>query len=119
MGRTAREAAADAERVAEELALALQLAHELCTSFSQDKRNAQLSPSTEVSLTTGAEDQHLFVFSLLLDLDDDLDAEDYPIAKIEELQNALRARITESPVDEWDWIVTIGTKAGAALNDQS
>lgn len=67
-----------------------------------------------VGLDAGAEYQPVFVFSLLLALDDDLDADEYPGAEVEKVQSDLRARVASSSVDEWDWIVTTGTKAGAA-----
>jgi hypothetical protein len=68
-----------------------------------------------VRLAAGAGDRPVFVFELLVDLDDDLEADDYPVEQIGQLRDKLRSRITSSSrVDDWDWIVNTGTKAGAA-----
>ncbi len=92
---------------------ALAVAREIAIWFSQEARS-ELRPTIKVDLETGSREQPLLVFSLLLDLEDDLDAKDYPMPEIARLEKDLRARIEKSAVDEWDWIVIAGTKAGAA-----
>jgi hypothetical protein len=106
--------AADAARAEAALDAALEAADSICTSFVTEHQDSPLSPDVSVSLEVGAEDQPVFVFSLLVELEDDLDPNDFPEDEIETLQSALRARIVNTPVDDWDWIVTTGTKAGAA-----
>lgn len=59
-------------------------------------------------------DQPLFVFTLLIDLPEDFAAEDFPSALVARLQDDLRAQIAGTPVDDWDWIVTVLTKAELA-----
>lgn len=106
--------AADAERAEEALTGARDAACTIAKSFNGQWEDNGLSPTVTVDLDAGAEGQPVFVFSLLLDLDDDLDAGDYPLDQLEKLQGDLRARIIDTSVDQWDWLVTTGTKAGAA-----
>lgn len=110
----AAQAAADAVRAEHALTEALAVAESVADVFTQARAGADLGPSVSVRLAAGAEDQPMFVFELLVDLDDDLDVDDYPAEAIGDLQDDLRSRIAASDVDGWDWIVTTGTKAGAA-----
>jgi len=106
MGRAAGDVTDGAEA-------ALAVAREIAISFGQEAQS-ELRPTIKVDLETGSREQPLLVFSLLLDLEDDLDAKDYPMPEIAGLEKDLRARIANSAVHEWDWIVIAGTKAGAA-----
>lgn len=90
------------------------VAESVADAFWNDSVGGALEPTVSVRLAAGAEDQPVFVFELLVDLDDDLDVDEYPAPEIGELQDDLRRRIAASEVDGWDWIVTTGTKAGAA-----
>jgi hypothetical protein len=110
----AAKAAADAARTDQALTEARAAADSVATVFSNDSVGGALEPTVSVRLTVGAEDQPMFVFELLVNLDDDLDVDEYPAHEIGELQDDLRRRIAASEVDGWDWIVTTGTKAGAA-----
>lgn len=105
--------AADDARSEETLNTAFEAARAICESFGVDQRGSSLSPTVSVNVEAGAEDQWVLVFTLLVELDDDLDPEDFPEDEIERLQSDLRARAVETSVDEWDWIITTGTKAGA------
>lgn len=116
MGYSAWDAAqdaADAAREDEALSAASAAAESVSGRFSADLGGTALRPIASVRLRVGAEDQPVFVFELLVDLDDDLDADEYPIDEISRLQDELRARIGESTVDNWDWIVNTGTRTGA------
>lgn len=113
-GSDAVRAAADTARADQALTEAHAAAESVADAFSSDSVGVTLEPTVSVRLAAGAEDQPMFVFDLLVDLDDDLDVDDYPADEIGELQGELRRRIEASPVDGWDWIVVIGTKAGAA-----
>ena len=117
MGYTSDDAtrdAADEERADKALAEARTVADTIAEAFTHDWRGSDLHPIVSAAVDVGGEDQPVFVFSLLLELDDDLDADEYPWGEVEQLQNDLRNRLIGTPVDEWDWIVTTGTKAGAA-----
>ena len=108
-------AAHDADQAMEELDDALRAARTVGSAFEVDwrERETRLEPNLNVDLVVGAEDQPLFVLTLLLNLPDDLAAEDFPGEAVEKLQEDLRGRIAGTPVDGWDWIVTTRTKAGA------
>lgn len=107
-------AAHDAAAADAALATALVEAETVAAAFSDDQLANSLQPAVSVDLEVGGDDRPLFVFSLNVDLDDDLDADDYPIDEIQELASALRSRIATTPIDSWAWLVTAGTKAGAA-----
>lgn len=104
----------DAQREEDALAEAAEEADALVARFGEDLGDDDLRPVASVRLAVGAEDQPVFVFELLVDLDDDLDADDFPLDRIGDLRDDLRSRIASSTVDDWDWIVNAGTKAGAA-----
>lgn len=70
-----------------------------------------LRPDVVVDLTTGADDQPLFVLAINVDLADDLPAEAYPVDDLGRLATELRARVVGTPVDDWAWLVDVGTKA--------
>jgi len=110
----AADAARDAERAEAALAEALTEAETIAASFTEERSGSPLQPAVSVDLDIGGDDQPLFVFSMNVDLEDDLAAEDYPLAEIQELTSALRSRIASSTVVGWSWLVTTGTKAGAA-----
>lgn len=99
---------------AAERSLALEEARRIGESFAHDWASDPLSPEVSVKLDIGAEEQPIFVFSLLLKLDDDLDTDEYPHREIEQLKSDLRTRISGSPVDEWDSVVVAGTKVAAS-----
>ena len=107
-------AAHDAEAADAALGAALAEAETVAAAFSDEQLENALQPAVSVDLEVGGDDLPLFVFSLNVDLDDDLDADDYPIDEIQELASALRSRIATTTVDGWAWLVTAGTKAGAA-----
>lgn len=67
-----------------------------------------------VVLDIGADDEPLFVFSLLVELEEDFDVDNYPDVEVERLRSDLRSRVPRTPVDDWRWLLTTGTKAGAA-----
>jgi hypothetical protein len=108
------DAAQDARRAEEVLTEAFNEAEALVDTFVTDLGGSDLQPVASVRLATGAGDQPVFAFELLVDLDDDLEADDYPVEQIGQLRDEFRSRITSSRVDDWDWIVNTGTKAGAA-----
>lgn len=107
-------AAHDADRADAALAEALAEAQAIAAQFSDESADHRLRPAVSVDLDIGGDDQPLFVFFVNFELDDDLAADDYPLDEIEELTSALRSRIAVSSVDGWSWLVTAGTKAGAA-----
>lgn len=116
MGYSAWDAAqdaADAARQDEALSTASVAAESVASRYSADLSDAHLRPIASVRLHVGAEDQPVFVFEVLVDLEDDLDVDEYPIDEIGRLQDELRIRIGESAVDDWDWIVNAGTRTGA------
>ncbi len=106
--------AADAERAESALQEAEEAARRIAREFEGNWQGDRLHPNVSVELAVGGDDQPVFVFRLLVDLDEDLDADEYPADEIAGLQGDLRNRVPGTPVDAWDWIVTTGTKAGSA-----
>lgn len=104
----------DTELADAALAGALAEAESIAVSFTDEQSAHALHPAVRVDLDAGGDGQSLFVFSMNIDIADDLDADDYPLDEIQELSSALRSQIARSSVDEWDWLVSPGTKAGAA-----
>jgi len=104
----------DAERGDALLLEALSLAQEICRAFAERFQDDPLGPAISVELELGSDDQPVFVFTLLMEIDDDFDADEYPAEGIERLLKDLRENVADSIVDDWDWFVTTATKAGAA-----
>lgn len=107
-------ASRDSDHEGVALAQALVEAEAISSVFTEERSDISLLPRVRVDLDVGGDDQPLFVFSIYFDLDDDLAADDYPLDEIQDLTSELRARIADSSVDGWAWLVTTGTKAGAA-----
>lgn len=105
----ARSSSNEEEAVAFEQAMAI--ANDLAAELTGKWAAEPLSPDVRVELTTSESGDPLFVFSVNIDLPDDLPAADYPMDHLRGLKKYLRARIIASPVDEWKWIVEVGTKA--------
>lgn len=103
----------DSELADAALAEAQSAAAAIAESFTSEWARSSLRPDASVNLDVGGDDQTLFTFSLNVDLDDDLDANEYPMDALQELASALRARVTASPVNGWAWLVENGTKASA------
>lgn len=117
MGLSWSDAAADAhdaDRAEAALAEALAVAEAVAVSFTEERSANPLRPAVTVDLDLGGDDQPLFVFSMDIELGDDLDASEYPLDEIQELTSALRSRVASSSVDDWAWLVSAGTQAGAA-----
>jgi hypothetical protein len=104
----------DADRGAADLDAAEAAARSIAETFTHEHRSDPLAPAVTAELTAGAEDQPLFVFSLLFELADDFDASDYPADEIAASEAALRTVVESSVVDHWEWIVMTGTKTGFA-----
>lgn len=93
---------------------ALDAAKKVAESFTREWQKDRLSPDVTVDLEVGASDQPIFIFSLLLELSDDIDPHDYPSKEIETLQASLRDHIANSPVDRWKSVVVAGAKHGVS-----
>lgn len=104
-----RSASDEEEALAFEQAItvARDLAAELTVQWAADP----LSPEVSVELTTGAYGDPLFVLSIDIDMPDDLPAAEYPMDHLSALKEHLRARIIGTPLDDWKWLVDVGTKA--------
>lgn len=107
-------AAHDAELADAALAETRADAEAIAAAFHDEWADNALRPAVSVGLDVGGDDQPLFVFSMNVEIDDDLDADEYPLDEIQALTSALRSRIATSSVDDWAWLVTAGTKASAA-----
>lgn len=114
MGYSSSDAAYDAH-MADEEHKALEEAHDealrLAGLLTAEWAATILRPAVGAELTVGGDDQPLFVFSIDVDLADDLAADEYPMDDLRELANELRDRVAGTPVDDWSWLVEVGTKA--------
>jgi len=114
MGHTSRDAAYDAYLADQEVKAldeATAAADQVATTLAAEWATDLLQPDVIVELSTGADDQPLFVFSINVDLADDLPADEYPMDDLGRLATELRARVIATPVDDWAWLVDVGTKA--------
>ena len=70
------------------------------------------SPAYDAEWTTryGSKDRLIFVFSVVLDLEEDFDTRDYPTEAAARATADLRNRLVGSKVDEWG--VFVGTVTG-------
>lgn len=97
----------DAERAEVALTQAAHAAQEIAATFNREHEGSELHPTLRSDLTAGGDEQPLFVFSLVIALDEDFDADDYPSAVVEEFVSDARRRVEASPVDEWSWLVSV------------
>lgn len=104
----------DAELADAALTEAQTEAEGIAARFTDDSADNPLRPVVTVDLDVGGDEQPLFVFSVNVELDDDLDAGEYPLDELEELASSLRSQVAASTVSGWAWLVTVGTKAGAS-----
>lgn len=111
---SAADAARDAEREEPSLAGVLADAQLIAATFTDAGSSSHLRPEASVALDVGGDDQPLFVFTMDVDLEDDLDVAEYPMNDIQALVSDLRSRIAASSVVSWAWMVTAGTRAGAS-----
>ena len=114
MGYSAGDAAWDAymsEQEDKALNEAADAADALAADLSVEWAANALQPDVTSQLTVGGDDQPLFVFSIDVQLADDLAAEEYPLEEIQQLAGELRERVAGTAVDDWSWMVDIGTKA--------
>ena len=84
----------DAERVKQEFVASL----------------VQDSPAYDSEWTTryGSEDRLIFVFSVVLDLEEDFDTRDYPDEAAASATSDLRSRLVGTKVDDWGvYVVTV------------
>ncbi len=106
--------ARDAESQAAVLDAVLAEAQSIAGSFTAEHSDNRLQPAASVVVDVGGDDRPLFVFSMDVDLEDDLDTDDYPLHEIQKLTSELRSLIIASSVVDWSWLVTAGTKATAS-----
>lgn len=103
----------DADRADAALAEAVSIAEDISARFTEQWTANPLRPDVSVDLNVGGDDQPVFVFSVNVDLKDDLDAGEYPLDELQDLASVLRTQVADSSVNDWSWLVTVGTKAGA------
>lgn len=75
--------------------------------FNREHAGHELRPLLTPSLTIGGDDQPSFAFTLGVALDPEFDPSQYPSSQIDDLVSDARRRIEGSPVDEWDWLVSV------------
>lgn len=117
MGSThsdAAQAAYDADREQEALDQAADAAEAIARELEREWQGGEAEPSVSVALNVGGDDQPVFVFSILLGLDEDFDVAEWPAQILDDLKASLRSRVSGTDVDDWDWLVTAAIKSGSS-----
>lgn len=100
--RSAAEAKAAAFRAAE------QDAERIRQEFVASRPPDSPAYDAEWTTRTGSKGRLIFVFSVVLDLNDDFDVRDYPYDAARHATTDLRQRLVGSKVDEWNvYVVTV------------
>lgn len=73
-----------------------------------------LAPEFDVHVSVGAEDQLVLVVEVKVALDEEFAASDWPSDEIAALKQRVREVVRGTPADQYDWFVSLQTKAGAA-----
>jgi hypothetical protein len=113
---SADDAAHDAEQRQQQLAAAFRAAGAISDELTQEWRSKDLSPAVSVKLDVGEDNDPVFVFSILLRLDEDFDASQFPGELVEQLKSDLRSRVVASEVDLWNWLVTAAAVTSGTAN---
>ncbi len=100
----------DAEELDVALRVALTEAAAICVAFVAAHGDTPSAPGLTVRLGVGADEEPTFVFRLLLPLDEDFDAREFPEAEYKSLAADVNRRIAETAVESWPWLVTAGIK---------
>ncbi len=78
------------------------------------------SPAYDAEWTTryGSKDRLIFVFAVVLDLDNDSDTRDYPYEAAGSAIDDLRRRLVGTKVDEWGvYVVTVAGRPRVTVHD--
>ena len=78
------------------------------------------SPAYDAEWTTryGSKDRLIFVFAVVLDLDNDADTRDYPYEAAGSAIDDLRRRLVGTKVDEWGvYVVTVAGRPRVTVHD--
>lgn len=78
------------------------------------------SPAYDAEWTTryGSEDRLIFVFSVVLDLNEDFDVRDYPHDEALSATEDLRRRLVGTKVDDWGvYVVTVTSRLKSSSGD--
>ena len=81
---------------------------------------AQDSPAYDAEWTTryGSDDRLIFVFSVVLDLEEDFDLEDYPYEAAQSATEDLRRRLVGTKVDDWGvYVVSVTGRPRSSSGD--
>ena len=77
-----------------------------------------LAYDAEWTTRYGSEDRLIFIFSVVLDLDEDLRIRDYPREAVNRVTADLRRRLVGTRVDTWGvWVVTITLRPRSSSDD--
>lgn len=87
----------------------LATARQVADGVSAEYQGRGLVLGIDVDLQAGGEGQPILVFKILLSLDDDFAAEDWPGDAVAEVKRRLRSRVQGSPVDAIEWFVFVST----------
>ncbi len=92
----------------ETLTAAMRAAKQIRSDFVANLSRCSPAYDLEWELRYGSEDRLIFVFSVVIDLAEDFDVQEYPRDEVNRLTADLRERIGGTEVDDWDvWVVTV------------
>lgn len=110
--RKAAKAKADAFRAAE------QDAERIKQEFVASRPPDSPAYDAEWTTRTGSKGRLIFVFSVVLDLNDDFDTRDYPGDVADSATEELRKRLVGTDVDEWGvYVVTVTARPRSSSGD--
>ena len=109
-----------ADEYLEALTVAMRVAKQIRSDFVASLSPCSPAYDLEWELRHGSGDRLIFVFSVVIDLEEDFDIREYPRDEVNRLTADLRERIGGTEVDSWDvWVVTVTTRPRPSVDDQA
>ena len=109
-----------ADQYVETLTHAMRAAKRIRSDFVASLSPCSPAYDLEWELRHGSEDRLIFVFSVVIDLEEDFDVGEYPRDEVNRLTADLRERIAGTEVDAWDvWVVTVQARPRPLCDDQA
>ena len=105
-----------ADEYLEALTAAMRAAKQIRSDFVSGLSPSSPAYDLEWELRYGSEDRLIFVFSVVIDLEEDFDVREYPRDEVNRLTADLRERLVGTEVDSWDvWVVTVTARPRPSL----
>lgn len=93
-------------------------AEKVSSDFVENLPPRSLAYDVEWRTRHGSDDQLIFVFTIVLDLEESLDLRDYPREAVKRITADLRKRLAGTKVDSWGtWVVTATARPKLSTDD--